>query len=181
MPNIQQGIQDFYRVAQERDFARDFQFRVLDISDRGAPVLTQDDLVYATAANLPARGIQNVPTPFMGLQFNLPGAVEYPDATGYQITFRADGDNAIRTVFENWSRSIFDDETSTGAYRLYANSTVSLAQLNANLDVVRVYQLVGAWPITVGELVYNTTGNGEVVEFQATLAYQYWRRNILPV
>ena len=117
----------------------------------------------------------------MGLQFNLPGAVEYPAATGYQITFRADGDNAIRTVFENWSRSIFDDETSTGAYRLYANSTVSLSQLNANLDVVRVYQLVGAWPITVGELVYNTTGNGEVVEFQATLAYQYWRRNILPV
>ena len=101
MANIQQGIQDFYRVAQDRDFTRDFQFRVLDVSDRGSPVLTQDDLVYATAANLPGREIANIPTPYMGLQFNLPGTASYPDSGGYSLTFRSDSENQIRTIFQN--------------------------------------------------------------------------------
>ena len=32
MAKLEQTISDFYRVAQERDFARDFQFRVLSIN-----------------------------------------------------------------------------------------------------------------------------------------------------
>ena len=45
MADIKQTIQDFYKVAQTRDFARDFQFRVLDVSNKGTPVFTEDDLV----------------------------------------------------------------------------------------------------------------------------------------
>ena len=47
MPDVQQTISDFYRVALERDFARDFQFRVLSIENGGASDVTfdEDDLV----------------------------------------------------------------------------------------------------------------------------------------
>ena len=31
MPDVKQGIQDFFRVAQERDFTRNHHFRVIDI------------------------------------------------------------------------------------------------------------------------------------------------------
>ena len=181
MPDIDQSIQDFYRVAQDRDFTRDFQFRVLDVSDRGSPVLTQEDLVYATAASLPARAITNVPIPYMGLSFNLPGAATYPGSEGYALTFRADGQHQLRTVFENWSRDIFDDQTSTGEFRLHSNSTISLAQLNQNLDVARIYKLIGVYPVNVGDMAFDMTGGGNIVNFTATLAYQYWTRSILPI
>jgi len=49
MPDVRQTISDFYRVAVERDFARDFQFRVLSIDSGGASTVTfdEDDLVYS--------------------------------------------------------------------------------------------------------------------------------------
>ena len=52
MANINQGIQDFYRVAQDRDFARDFQFRVLNIQagDASSVAFDEDDLVYIKSA-----------------------------------------------------------------------------------------------------------------------------------
>ena len=45
MPVHNQKILDFYQVAQERDFTRQFQFRVTEISDRGAAIVTRDDLL----------------------------------------------------------------------------------------------------------------------------------------
>ena len=39
MADIKQTILDFYKVAQTKDFARNYQFRVLDVSNRGALVL----------------------------------------------------------------------------------------------------------------------------------------------
>ena len=180
MANIKQGIQDFYRVAQERDFTRDFQFRILDIMDRGVSVCTQDDLVYAQTAQLPARAVANQTLPYMGLSFNIPGAATYTGSEGYAIQFRADGEHILRTIFENWQRDIFDDDTSTGTYRLYSNSTITLGLLNQNLDVTRTYELVGCWPVTVGEIGFDTAGTGAPLNFTATLAYQYWRRKVLP-
>ena len=43
MPDVQQTISDFYRVATERDFSRDFQFRVLSIDAGGASSTTFDE------------------------------------------------------------------------------------------------------------------------------------------
>ena len=66
MPVQNQRIMDLYQVAQQRDFTRQFQFRVSEIRVNGAPLLTQDDLVYVTTATLPARAINNVQVPYMG-------------------------------------------------------------------------------------------------------------------
>lgn len=49
-----QTIADFYRVAQVRDFTRDVQFRVLNITPKGTTeTFDEDDLVYARTASLP--------------------------------------------------------------------------------------------------------------------------------
>tara|TARA_R110000787_G_scaffold100723_3_gene205811 strand:- start:9751 stop:10287 length:537 start_codon:yes stop_codon:yes gene_type:complete len=171
-----QRILDFYKVAQERDFTRNFQFRVLDMSDKGGSIITQDDLVYAQSAQIPGRTITNIPTPYMGLDFNVPGAAKYPGSDAYAITFYADGEHQIRSVFETWTQRMFDDATSTGEYRLHSNSIITLAQLDQQMEVTRTYQLVGCYPTACGELEFNMTGNGEVVQFTATMAYQFWRR-----
>ena len=71
-----QSIQKFYQVAQERDFTRDFQFRVNTITDRGAAVMTDDELVYCTSASLPGRTITSTVQPYMGIDFQLPGSAK---------------------------------------------------------------------------------------------------------
>ena len=116
----------------------------------------------------------------MGLSFNVPGAATYSGSEGYAIQFRSDGEHIIRTLFEEWQRDVFDDETSTGNYRLFGNSSITLALLNQDMDVTRTYELVGCWPTTVGDIGFDTAGTGAVLNFTATLAYQYWRRKILP-
>ena len=179
MADIKQNIQDFYRVAQERDFARKFQFRVLDVSNQGVPVLTQDDLVYVTTADLPSRTINTTQIPFMGLSFNIPGTASYSDSGGYMLNFKADSDTVLRRLFEDWTNSIFDDETSAGDYRIHSNSTITLAQLDQNMNATHLYKLIGVFPVTVGPLAYDYSDAGTPVDFTATLAYQYWRRSSL--
>ena len=89
MPDVRQTISDFYRVAQERDFSRDFQFRVLNIqSADGSFTITEDDLVYAKGGSIPGRTISVAEVPYMGLNFKVPGGATY---TGeYSLTFYSD-------------------------------------------------------------------------------------------
>tara|TARA_B100000470_G_C19615476_1_gene313017 strand:- start:112 stop:651 length:540 start_codon:yes stop_codon:yes gene_type:complete len=178
MADTKQDIQKFFQVLRTRDFARDFQFRVTDIRDRGIALLTDDDLVYAKGGAVPGRTIGTIPVPYMGLQFRVPGAAAYPGSDAYTLEFYADSENLIRTVFERWSELTFDDATSTGNYRLFENSQVVLAQLNQKLEIVNEYKLIGVFPTEVGALTYSTVGGGESIAFTATLAYQYWRKNL---
>lgn len=178
MADTEQTIQKFFSTLRTRDFARDFQFRVLDVRDRGVSLLTEEDLVYAKGGNIPGRTIGTIPVPYMGLQFRVPGAASYPGSDSFELTFYADSENLIRTVFERWSEITFDDATSTGNYRLFDNSQVVLAQLNQKLEIVNRYILFGCFPVEVGGLTYKTTGSGDTVEFKVTLAYQYWRKNL---
>ena len=181
MPDVQQTISDFYRVATERDFARDFQFRVLSIDSGGASSQTfdEDDLVYCTAGSLPAREITNVPVPYMGLNFNLPGNATYPDSQGYSLQFYCDQNSQIRQKFEDMSRDIFDDATSTGNYFTpRASASINLVQIDTQLDEVAGYKLVGASVRNVGAIEYNiSAGTGTQVTFGATMAYHYFQRN----
>ena len=96
MADVKQTITDFYRVAQERDFSRDFQFRVLSIQagDGSDIAITEDDLVYARGGSIPARSITNQAVPYMGLNFNVPGAATYSGS--YSLTFMADQQSELK-------------------------------------------------------------------------------------
>jgi len=169
-----QTIQDFYRVAQQRDFARDYMLRVVSL---GNDTLNEDDFIYITTATLPGRDITNQTATYMGLDFNIPGTVKYPGSAGWSVTFHNDKGGIIRQKLENWQiGEIFDDETSTG--NLSVRGTDSVIQLNLlddKLNVLNVYRLYGAYIQKLGEVNYNITGTGAPLTFQATLAYHYWR------
>ena len=177
MPDVKQTITDFYRVAQERDFARDFLFRVLSIQpgDGSDVIITEDDLVYATSGSIPGRTIQTSTVPYMGLDFQVPGAAKYSGT--YSLKFSSDQQSVLRRLFEKWSHDIFDDEFSTGNYYVpKATSVIDLVQLDPQLNAITQYQLVGAFPTDVGEMSYNIQGSGAVVPFDVTLGYHFWRR-----
>jgi len=179
MAAVKQLISDFYRVASARDFQRDVQFRVLSISPGGTTTtFSEDDLVYARAATLPARSINNVQASYMGLKFNLPGVVDYPNSANYELTFFNDAKNNIRQKFEDWSRDTFNDVNSTGNYFTPTQSSViDLIQLDSQMEKVAQYQLVGVSIRNVGGITYNfAEGIGNLVSFPVQLAYHYFTR-----
>tara|TARA_R110000868_G_scaffold92628_1_gene256980 strand:- start:115 stop:660 length:546 start_codon:yes stop_codon:yes gene_type:complete len=181
MADVKQLITDFYRVAQNRDFARDFNFRLLSISTGGTTSASfgEDDLVYLRAAELPARAITNVPVPYMGLKFNIPGNATYPGSEGYQLRFYADAKSQIRQKFEQWTRDTFDDATSTGNYFTpRATSVIDMVQLDNQNNKIAQYQLVGVSVINCGPLGYNISdGTGATIDFTATISYHYWKQS----
>ena len=177
MADIKQTIQDFYKVAQTRDFARDFQFRVLDVSNKGVPVFTEDDLVYATAATLPGKQITPKDVPYNGFSFRIPGTVTYNNSDGFTIGFYCDATTNARVQMENWVTETFNDETTTGDGVLHNNSTITLVQLDTKFEPLRTYNLYGCFPVNSGDISYSMVGTGEVINMDITLAYQFYRRD----
>lgn len=168
-----QDIIKFYDVAQQKDFARQFQFRIAQLANTN---FGENDFVYLESANLPGRAITNVPVPFMGLQFNVPGTVTYPGSDAWNVTFRSDQNYDIRATLENATVNTFDDATSTGDFNIARRSSlITINLLGKGGSVVRQYTLYGAYVVSVGESTYNLTDSGSVVTVPATLAYQYWR------
>jgi hypothetical protein len=171
-------IQEFYTAAASRDFARLFQFRLTTFANI---LFNPEDYAYVESASLPGRSITNVPVPYMGLSFNLPGTVTYPGSTGYQVTFRCDANYDLRAALEAATFNTFDEATSTGQYGLPGGaSIIQLELLNKGgadgvIKPVRVYTLYGAYVQSLADTAYTVTDTGTVATIQATLAYQFWR------
>jgi hypothetical protein len=178
MPPVNQNIQSFYRAAAQRDFSRNFLFRVTQLQLQGVPSLTDSQLVYAKTAALPGRTIANVAVPYMGLNLNVPGGVSYPGSEGYSITFYLDANSDLRNYFEAASRSLFDDATSTGEYGTPDDDFfIQLAQLDKDLEPISEYKLVGASLRNIENIAYTmATGNGDTVEISTTIAFHYYTK-----
>jgi hypothetical protein len=165
-----EGILKFYDVAKQREFARDFQFRVVALGP-----LTTDDLVYIRTANLPGKEIANQEVPYMGLNFNVPGTVIYTGSNSWPVTFLADEAQNIRSKLEAWMSEIFDIETSSGKYGVPAEeATIDL--LDKEFKTIRRYNLVGVYLRTIDPLAYDIKGNGKPQEFTANISYHFWRQ-----
>jgi len=177
MADIKQTIQDFYKVAQTRDFARDFQFRVLDVANKGTPVFTEDDLVYATTATLPGKTIATKDVPYNGFTFRIPGTVSYNASDAFTIDFYCDATTNSRIAMENWITETYNDETTTGDGILHNNSTITLVQLNTKFEPMRTYKLHGVFPTDCGDISYSMSGDGDVASVTITMAYQFFRRD----
>ena len=175
---VSQNIQNFYRAAADKDFSRDFLFRVTQMQLQGVPALSESDLVYVKTAELPGRNVGNVAVPYMGLNLNVPGAVTYPGSEGYTLSFYLDGESSLRNYFETASRSLFDDQTSTGEYGTPDDDFfIQLAQLDKDLEPITEYKLVGASLRNVNNIGYEiASGTGATVSVDATISYHFYTK-----
>jgi hypothetical protein len=179
MADTSQTIQGFYTQAQTKDFARNNLFRVLNINFGGGSEVTfnEDDLVYATTAALPGKNIGNVQVPYMGLNFNVPSTVTYPNSESYSLEFRCDESYNLREKFLQVSSDTFDDADSTGNYFMpTADAVIDLVLLDKELERVSQIQLVGVAIKDVGEIQYDVQSQGDVVKFNVTVSYHYFRK-----
>lgn len=178
MPNGISTIRDFYKVAQDRDFARKNQLRVISInSGAGLSVnFSPDDLVYAKVASLPEREIQISQATFMGLDYNVPGNVKYTNSNSYTIEFFADQRFQLWDKFNEWTFQTFDDETSTGNYFVpKASAQITLMALDNELNPVKQFTLVGAACKKIGALSYDISDTGTIHQFTVDFSYHFAR------
>jgi hypothetical protein len=180
MASVNQNIQKFYDSAQTRDFSRDFLFRVTQINLPGFAASPEQEqtLVYVKGAALPGRNITNIAVPYMGLTLNVPGAATYPGSDSYALKFYLDAESKIRNDFENASRQLFNDDSSTGEYGTpNSDYFVQLAQLDKGLETVAEYKLVGASLRNIDSIDYSIAdGTGATVEVNTTIAYHYYTK-----
>ncbi len=179
MADTSQTIQGFYTQAQAKDFARNNLFRVLNINFGTGTEVTFDetDLVYATTAALPGKSITNIPTAYMGLNFNVPGVVQYDNSEAYTITFRSDESYDLRNKFLQVVEDTFSDTDSTGNYFMpTSDAVIDIVLLDKELNRVAQYQLVGVAIKNVSAPSYDATSTGSIVEFDATISYHYFRQ-----
>jgi hypothetical protein len=178
MAQNNQTIANFYDRALAREFSRDFLFRVAGISFAAGADSTFNDteLIYAKTATLPSRQITNVPTKYMGLQFNLPGVVLYPGSDNFRIKFYCDAASALRNKFLAESRRVFDESVSTGDYNIAGRgSIITLMQLDKQMEPVTKFTLLGASIREVGSINYNISdGTGQTAEFEVGIAYHFF-------
>lgn len=173
----QQNISNFYQTILTREFSRDFLFRVLSVNLRGTSVLNETDLIYAKTATLPGRNITNIPTKFMGLQFNLAGVATYPGSDSFTVKFFCDANSSIRNRLIAETRAVFDElNGSTGDYNTPGlDSTIVLMQLDKQLNPVTRFNLIGASIRDVGIVNYNMSdGIGTPVDFDVKFSYHYF-------
>jgi len=162
------GILGFYDTAKQREFARDFQFRVVTLGP-----LTEQDLVYLRTAQLPGKEISDHVVPYLGLDFHVPGSVKYSGSEAWTVKFLADEAQNIRAKMEAWMSEIFSIETSSGKYGVPAE-VATLDLLDKEFKTIRRYNLVGIYLKSIAPLSYDITGTGKPMDFDATMAYQYW-------
>ncbi len=170
-------IQTFFAKAAQRQFARDFLFRVKQINLANAQGFDgEDQLVYARSANLPGRDIEDKLVNYFGQTFHVPGKSSYPGSDSYSIEFYHDESCDLRSQFELASRIIFDNDTSTGEYGMPgAENVIVLEAIDRGLNPVKQIVLMGVSIRNVGEITYEIAdGTGEVKTFPVTFAYHWY-------
>jgi hypothetical protein len=182
-------IENFMNQAMQKQFARDFLFRVKQINITGLSLNGETDLIYAKTATFPGRDIENKQVNYSGQTFNLPGKASYPGSDSWSVEFFVDQNLDIREKLERASRILFDNETTTGNLCMPGyESTITLDVLQipcqrgtnvvsgGELQVGKTIELIGASLRNISEISYQIAdGTGEILTFTSTFAYHFYR------
>lgn len=126
------------------------------------------------ATSIPDSTNGNIPLKFRNQTYNLPGDKTFGT---WPITIRNDSDFLLRDVFEHWSDAIngntegdqIDVEDPTA---LFANGEV--LQLDKNSNILKAYDIYGAWPLTVGTIDLDYESADAIESFPVDLQFQIW-------
>lgn len=173
--------------AMQKQFARDFLFRVKQIDIAGLSLNGETDLIYARSAAFPGRNIENKQVNYSGQTFNLPGKATYPGSEGWSVEFYVDQDLDLRSKLEAASRVLFDNNTTTGnlcmpGYESIINLDVlqipcsrGTGAVGNQMEIVKRIELIGASLRDISEISYEIAdGTGEVKTFTSTFAYHFY-------
>jgi len=182
------GLQDFYKTATRYGFARDNLLRLGSITGNagdGKPIFPSNESdkdfnIYLKTSSLPNRKINTAPVNFLSYSFNVPMEAEYPENNSFPVVFYCDKYYIIRDIFERWSDSLYNEHTIASTTD-FASCNLQLLLLDnsdanatiTNMSVIKKITLFGCFPNNIGNISYDTSSNGNVVNVNANLTFQY--------
>jgi len=148
--------------------------------------------IMCKSAALPATNVGTVELPFRGRVIKVPGDRTFETWTA---TFYMDDVFALRSAYERWIDRANRVDTNVAEVTLVNDyfEDITISQLDkfktANeLDILKTYKLVGAWPVSVSQVSVAYDNNDSYEEFDVEFAYQYHttedgntQNNITPV
>ena len=125
-------------------------------------------------AELPESTIGQIEVPYFGRRIKVAGERAFAD---WSVSVLNDEDFSVRAMFELWSNAlnrhvsnVRDPALSAEQYK----TDLEILQYSKDGDVIRSYQLIGAFPTTIGSIGLNWESANAIEEFNVTFAYDYW-------
>ena len=136
------------------------------------------------AAALPATNVGTVELPFRGRVIKVPGDRTYETWTA---TFYMDDTFALRGAYEKWIALTNGVDSNTATADIvdtwedvvisqldkFGSSSAAGSDAAGNLQVIRKYKLVQAFPVSVSQISVAYDNNDSYEEFDVEFAYQY--------
>ena len=139
---------------------------------------TEDAVTYmCKSAALPATNVGTVELPFRGRVIKVPGDRTYETWTA---TFYQDDAFELRSAYEKWievTNGVDANTAESNVADIFTNITID--QLDkfkgdkSNLQVIRRYELIAAFPVSVSQVSVAYDNNDSYEEFDVEFAYQY--------
>ena len=157
-------------MAGGRDFARGYTFYAT-FSNTPSDIINNDNSKFLVrTASLPVGTITPIETSWQGNKYKLAGVQEFTD---FNIGFNIDPTKEnIRSEFVKWQHSIHEPEDNVHGNPSEYMAQIQLEHLDHRTeDVLTTYQLLGAWPTSVGEVSLDYASQ-ETAQFEVTFTYQ---------
>ena len=153
--------------------------QALDPADQFNPNALADFPFLCRAASLPSMVVSPIRVPYFGRHIKVAGNRDFEDWT---ITVFNDEDFGLRDMFEEWSNMINSLQgnlrTSTGGANVdlesQYKSDVEVQQFDKSGNVIRAYNMLGAWPSRVSQIDLDWEAQNQVEVFQIVFSYDYW-------
>jgi hypothetical protein len=126
------------------------------------------------AATLPASFVDYIDVGYFGRKIKVHGDRVFQD---WQITIINDEDFALRAMFEAWSNKMnthisnrYDPALSVRDYK----QDLQITQFTKKGEIARSYNIVGAFPTQISDIVMDWDSQNQIEYFDVRLAYDYW-------
>jgi hypothetical protein len=126
------------------------------------------------AAQLPAATVGTVEVGYFGRMIKLAGDRTFADWT---VTVMNDEDFLVRSMFEKWSNALNKLEANQRDSYATENdykATMNVIQYSKDGNVIRSYDIIGAFPSTVDAIDLNWETTNQLETFGVTFSYDYW-------
>jgi len=127
------------------------------------------------AAQLPGSTMGFIEVPFRGRRLKLSGDRTFEPWT---VTIINDTEMSIRNAMERWMNGMNSHSTNTGlANPLAYEADLKVDQLDKANEVIKTYNLRGAFPTAVSPIDVSYASENEIERFTVEFQFQYWESN----
>jgi len=126
------------------------------------------------STELPPSTISSVDIPYFGRKIKIAGDRTFAD---WAVNVMNDEDFAVRSMFEAWSNAlnrmvsnVRDPNISQEQYK----SDLDVIQYSKDGEIIRAYQIVGAFPTAIGQIALDWNSTNSVEVFSVNFSYDYW-------